>query len=172
MTSGDQGTDAVEAQVDVFMHKVVDYQQHLYSHGCADTGGDCDQTDPFYNAIESSVRKLVEHAREQEQAIRRYRAWGVQWLASAGWPHEYGRGATHKNTVPRLLAPRLVPSPREASMSHYVGDDCKPDGHRLLNPYTRNVLATVALSHEQGCDCEAACKPLRIDREYREERPA
>ena len=41
--------------------------------------------------------------------------------------------------------------------------------HRKLNMATKNVLATVALSHAADCDCEAACKPLRLDRKAREE---
>ena len=34
-----------------------------------------------------------------------------------------------------------------------------------LTQAQRQVLATVALSHPDGCDCAAACKPLRLDDE-------
>ena len=54
----------------------------------------------------------------------------------------------------------------EKQQTHYVGDDCE-GGHRKLTMQQKQVLATVALSHPPDCDCDAACKPLRIDHEWR-----
>ena len=36
-----------------------------------------------------------------------------------------------------------------------------------LTQAQRQVLATVALSHPDGCDCDAACRLLRLDAERR-----